>query len=108
MQFYVDNFQTPFVTLTPSSSGGTWEFDNGTDFMILNLAVGGNWPGSPNSSTPSPSYMLVNKVQVLQFCAAGITNLGCNNGTPTNGFPTSGGGTGGGATSIKFLGSGMK
>jgi beta-glucanase (GH16 family) len=95
VQFYVDNYQTPFATLTPSSSGGTWEFDNGPFFMLLNLAVGGNWPGPPNGSTPNPAYMLVNKVEVLQYCAAGITNLGCNNGTPVNGS-TSGGGTGGG------------
>ncbi len=28
-------------------------------FMMLNLAVGGSWPGSPDSSTPFPSEMLV-------------------------------------------------
>lgn len=45
---------------------------NGTDefhkpfFIILNLAVGGNWPGSPNSSTPFPAEMLVDYVRVYQ------------------------------------------
>jgi beta-glucanase (GH16 family) len=45
---------------------------NGTDefhrpfFILLNLAVGGNWPGSPNSSTPFPSRMYVDYVRVYQ------------------------------------------
>ena len=67
--FYVDDFTRPFVTLHPSSSGGTWEFDNGPSFVLLNLAVGGNWPGPPNSSTPNPAYMIVNNLRVLQYCA---------------------------------------
>jgi len=35
-------------------------------YMILNLAVGGNWPGSPDSSTPFPSLLLVDYVRVYQ------------------------------------------
>jgi hypothetical protein len=30
-------------------------FDSGPSFIILNLAVGGSWPGSPAASTPFPS-----------------------------------------------------
>ncbi len=71
VDFYVDNYQTPFVSITPSSSGGTWEFDNGPFFMLLNLAVGGGWPGSPNSSTPNPAYMLINSINVLQYSSSG-------------------------------------
>jgi beta-glucanase (GH16 family) len=33
-------------------------------FLILNLAVGGNWPGSPNSGTPFPSTLWVDYVAV--------------------------------------------
>ena len=73
VDFYVDNYQTPFVSITPSSTGGTWEFNNGPFFMLLNLAVGGNWPGAPNSSTPNPAYMLVNKINVLQYGSSGAT-----------------------------------
>ncbi|PSC03143.1 hydrolase [Alsobacter soli] len=33
-------------------------------YMILNLAVGGYWPGDPDASTPFPSEMLVDWVRV--------------------------------------------
>ena len=35
-------------------------------FLILNVAVGGNWPGSPDSTTVFPSEMLVDYVRVYQ------------------------------------------
>ena len=31
--------------------------------MIVNLAVGGNWPGSPDGSTPLPAQMKVDYVR---------------------------------------------
>ncbi|MGO8757796.1 MAG: FN3 associated domain-containing protein [Terracidiphilus sp.] len=66
--YYVDDPSSPYVTYTPSSisslSGATWPFDTGPNFIILNLAVGGSWPGSPNSSTPFPSQMLVDYVRI--------------------------------------------
>jgi len=67
--YYVDNPSQPYVTYTPSSlsglSGAVWPFDSGqSNFIILNLAVGGDWPGSPNASTPFPSQMLVDYVRI--------------------------------------------
>jgi beta-glucanase (GH16 family) len=53
-EFYIQN-----------NTGGTEEFQK-PFFILLNLAVGGNWPGSPNSSTPFPSQMLVDYVRVYQ------------------------------------------
>jgi beta-glucanase (GH16 family) len=35
-------------------------------FLIFNLAVGGNWPGSPNSSTTFPQRLIVDYVRVFQ------------------------------------------
>ncbi|NJD21074.1 MAG: glycosyl hydrolase family protein [Melioribacter sp.] len=35
-------------------------------FIILNLAVGGNWPGNPDSTTPMPDSMFVDYVRVYQ------------------------------------------
>jgi len=35
-------------------------------FFIINLAVGGNWPGAPSASTPFPAIMLVDYVRVYQ------------------------------------------
>lgn len=34
--------------------------------MLLNLAVGGNWPGNPDASTPFPAQMQVDWVRVYQ------------------------------------------
>ena len=33
-------------------------------FIILNLAVGGTWPGNPDSTTVFPSTMLVDYVRI--------------------------------------------
>lgn len=33
-------------------------------FIILNLAIGGKWPGSPNSTTPFPDTLFVDYVRV--------------------------------------------
>lgn len=46
-------------------SGAMNEFD-APFFVILNIAVGGNWPGSPNSSTEFPQTMKVDYVRVYQ------------------------------------------
>ena len=67
--YYVDDPAHPYVTYTTSSisgfSGAVWPFDAGqSNFIILNLAVGGYWPGSPNAATPFPSEMLVDYVRV--------------------------------------------
>ena len=35
-------------------------------YLILNLAVGGNWPGSPNGTTSFPALMEVDYVRVYQ------------------------------------------
>ena len=35
-------------------------------FMIMNVAVGGNWPGSPNATTKFPQKMWVDYVRVFQ------------------------------------------
>ena len=35
-------------------------------FFIFNIAVGGNWPGSPNASTQFPQIMAVDYVRVFQ------------------------------------------
>ena len=35
-------------------------------FLIFNVAVGGNWPGSPNANTQFPQRMLVDYVRVFR------------------------------------------
>ncbi len=67
--YYVDDPTHPYVTYTTSSltplNGAVWPFDAGqSNFILLNLAIGGDWPGPPNSSTPFPSEMLVDYVRI--------------------------------------------
>ena len=62
--YYIDDPAQPYVSFKTSDvtalSGGRWPFDDGqSSFLLLNLAIGGDWPGSPDSSTPFPSEMVV-------------------------------------------------
>jgi beta-glucanase (GH16 family) len=53
-----------YFRITPASPNGRqWVFDH-PFFMILNVAVGGNWPGDPDNSTSLPQTMLVDYVRV--------------------------------------------
>jgi beta-glucanase (GH16 family) len=69
VSYYVDNPSQPYVTYTSANlaglSGAVWPFDAGqSSFIVLNLAIGGSWPGAPNASTPFPSQMLVDYVRI--------------------------------------------
>jgi beta-glucanase (GH16 family) len=63
VRFYVDT--DLYATFTPASlpPGAVWEFDHAF-FLILNVAVGGDWPGSPDQTTAFPRTMLVDYVRV--------------------------------------------
>jgi beta-glucanase (GH16 family) len=54
-----------YFTLTPDEipAGSEWVYDH-PFFIILNLAVGGNWPGYPNDTTTFPQTLLVDYVRV--------------------------------------------
>lgn len=45
--------------------GVPWIFDQPC-FLILNLAVGGDWPGAPDEATAFPAQMLVDHVRIQQ------------------------------------------
>jgi beta-glucanase (GH16 family) len=63
VRFYIDtNLYATFRT-SDWPAGGKWVFDH-PYFIILNLAVGGDWPGSPDASTKFPQSMLVDYVRV--------------------------------------------
>jgi beta-glucanase (GH16 family) len=63
ISFFVDGVS--YKTVTPASlpSGASWVFDN-PFFLILNVAVGGNFPGSPDTTTAFPQEMIVDYVRV--------------------------------------------
>jgi beta-glucanase (GH16 family) len=63
IRFYVDTNLYATFTSSQWPAGGTWVFDH-PFFIILNVAVGGSWPGSPDNTTVFPQQMLVDYVRV--------------------------------------------
>ena len=65
-------------------------------YLILNLAIGGNWPGNPDTSTPFPNDLLVDYVAIyknkqLPAEVAETRPTGCQNPLViTNNFISSG------------------
>jgi beta-glucanase (GH16 family) len=64
VQFYIDSPSNVYETFTPATQGGTWPFDQGPQFILLNLAVGGDWPGKPDATTTFPGDMSVDYVRI--------------------------------------------
>ena len=63
VNYYVDNVL--YNRITPSEVPGEWVF-NKPFYLILNIAVGGNLPGSPNSQTSFPQSMLVDYIRIYK------------------------------------------
>lgn len=61
INYYVDDVL--YNQITPDDAQGEWVFDQ-PFFIILNLAIGGNYVGSPNQATTFPQEMLVDYVRV--------------------------------------------
>ncbi|UPM43190.1 glycoside hydrolase family 16 protein [Halocatena salina] len=68
IKFFVDGQHYFTVTLYDvQDSGYEWVFDNGSFFLILNVAVGGDWPGYPDASTSFPQRMEVDYIRVYDW-----------------------------------------
>jgi hypothetical protein len=64
IQWFVDG--NLFSTVTNTDVGSdTYPF-NQDFFFIINLAVGGNWPGNPDATTTFPQQLLVDYIRVYQ------------------------------------------
>ena len=63
IKFYVDRILIAERTPASLPPGTKWVF-NQPFFIILNLAVGGDWPGNPDATTTFPQQMLVDYVRV--------------------------------------------
>ena len=63
VRFFVDEHLFETQTEANLPSGKVWVFDH-PFFILLDLAVGGNWPGNPDASTQFPQQMLVDYVAV--------------------------------------------
>ena len=66
IRFYLDG--NLYATRTPADlpAGSQWVLDGHPFTMILNLAIGGNWPGSPDATTAFPQELLVDYVRVYE------------------------------------------
>jgi len=80
IQYYVDSPSQPFASFTPANlpRRGTWVYNDHPFFMLLNLAVGGSWPGPPDSTTPNPANMYVDYVRVYAPGTGLAGNLGAS------------------------------
>lgn len=63
IRWYVDD--QLYHTVRRDQVPGEWVFDH-PFFIILNLAVGGNWPGYPDETTIFPQQLQVDYVRVYQ------------------------------------------
>ncbi|MDO7743433.1 MAG: glycoside hydrolase family 16 protein, partial [Pedobacter sp.] len=62
LKWYVDNVE--FYTF--DTTGANKDEFRRSYFLLINLAVGGNWPGAPNESTVLPQKYIVDYVRVFQ------------------------------------------
>lgn len=63
IDFFVDDLH--HLRITPQDVSGEWVYDH-PFFIILNVAVGGNYVGSPNQNTTFPQTMEVDYVRVFK------------------------------------------
>ena len=65
IRFYVDDHL--YGTRTPADlpQGAKWVYDH-PFFILLNVAVGGLWPGNPDATSTYPQTMLVDYVRVYK------------------------------------------
>ena len=69
IRFYVDDHV--YATRTPADlpKGTKWVYDH-PFFLLLNVAVGGYWPGSPDATSVFPQTMLVDYVRVYEHASS--------------------------------------
>ena len=63
IKFFFDDHLVTHRTPADLPAGAVWIFDH-PFYLLLNLAVGGNWPGNPDATTTFPQQMLVDYVRV--------------------------------------------
>jgi len=63
IRWFIDDAQV--FNVSTNDVSGEWVFDH-PFFIILNVAVGGGWPGYPDDTTVFPQQLLVDYVRVYQ------------------------------------------
>lgn len=65
VDWYVDDVNFYSITRAEVEQYGEWVYDH-PFFLLLNVAVGGTWPGEPDASSRFPQRMYVDYVRVYQ------------------------------------------
>jgi beta-glucanase (GH16 family) len=73
IRWYLDDAQ--YFSVTPGMVSGDWVY-NHPFFIILNLAVGGSWPGYPDETTVFPQFLRVDYLRVYQLPGMAGENQG--------------------------------
>lgn len=66
IRWFMDGTEYFHLTSNDIPSGTSWVFDHDF-FIIMNFAVGGGWPGSPDATTTFPQQMVVDYVRVIKI-----------------------------------------
>ncbi len=74
MQFYVDDPSNIFFVQNASNlpDQGEWSFDH-PFYLVMDLAVGGDWSGDPDTTTPNSAEILVDYVRAYKLPSAAPT-----------------------------------
>jgi beta-glucanase (GH16 family) len=64
IKWYVDD--QLYLTTTNADVGTANYPFNADQFLLFNVAVGGNWPGSPDAATAFPQRMFIDYIRVFQ------------------------------------------
>jgi uncharacterized protein (TIGR03437 family) len=95
VRWYVDSQLYKTLNKSDLRTGSKWVFDHNF-FILLNLAVGGNWPGYPDNTTTFPQLMQVDYVRAYKAAgkptvAAAVNGASFQNGiTPGSWFTVTG------------------
>jgi beta-glucanase (GH16 family) len=74
IKWFVDGQQYFMVTPANLPGGATWVFAQ-PQFLLLNVAVGGNWPGYPDDTTVFPQRMTVDYVRVYNYVVSSAPDV---------------------------------
>lgn len=64
IDWWIDETKYLSVARADLAPGNRWVMDEGPFFLILNLAIGGNWPGRPDGTTPFPAEYRIDYVRL--------------------------------------------
>jgi beta-glucanase (GH16 family) len=73
VEFQVDGHRYKRITPADLPAGAQWVYGH-PFFLLLNLAVGGSWPGYPDTTTKFPQRMVVDWVRVYSRTASGAAD----------------------------------